>query len=218
MGARRLDGQDPSAQETGQKTEPEQKNPPSPNPKKSPPPGTEKVGESLKFSESPAFHEAPITEGGSGGYSSSMSAPMAVPQGGTGVEEKALEGLLLETPRWRVGPHGLVERGEAGGEWQAAASGVEADLNAVSFANRWVGWIIGEKGTILRSEDGGQTWHKISFPNRSDLLTVSAEDWQSARVTTQSGTTYVTRDGGATWSRASAPEARGSGRQGAGQP
>ena len=101
-----------------------------------------------------------------------------------------MQELLLESPRWRVGPHGLVEHAGPNGQWTATSSGVEADLNAVSFANRWVGWVVGEKGTVLRTADGG----------REDLLGVRPDDWKSARVISRAGTAYNTSDGGATWS------------------
>jgi len=157
------------------------------------------LGQSLKLSESPTYREAPLTEGGRGGYSSSMSAPEPAPSGSS-VEEKAMQELLLESPRWRVGPHGLVEHSGPNGQWTATSSGVEADLNAVSFANRWVGWVVGEKGTVLRTDDGGRTWLRVSSPSREDLLGVRPDDWKSARVITRAGTAYNTSDGGATWS------------------
>ena len=167
--------------------------------KKTTPQDPEKLGQSLKLSESPTYREAPLTEGGRGGYSSSMSAPEPAPSGSS-VEEKAMQELLLESPRWRVGPHGLVEHAGPNGQWTATSSGVEADLNAVSFANRWVGWVVGEKGTVLRTDDGGRTWLRVSSPSREDLLGVRPDDWKSARVISRAGTAYNTSDGGATWS------------------
>lgn len=187
--------------EQGSETQKKSQNPatPGPNSKKAAPQGAEKLGQSLKLSESPAFREAPLTGGEGGGYSSSMSGAGPAPSSTT-VEEKAMEGLLLDSPRWRVGPRGLIEYAGPGGRWTAAPSGVAADLYAVSFSNRWVGWVVGRAGTILRTEDGGQTWRKISFPNREDLMAVGAEDWKSAQVTTRAGINYVTSNGGATWS------------------
>ncbi len=181
---------------------PEQpQNPPAPGStsKKSPSQDPEKLGESLKLSESPTYREAPLTEGGRGGYSSTMSAPELAPSSSS-VEEKAMQELLLESPRWRVGPHGLVEHAEPNGKWTATASGVEVDLNAVSFANRWVGWVVGQKGTALRTDDCGRSWHAVSSTSRDDLIGVRADDWKSARVTTRTGTVYTTSDGGSTWS------------------
>jgi len=206
LGAWGVLGQSPTAQESEQKSEQKEKKPPPPdsNSKKPSPQGAEKLGQGLKLSESSSFREAPLTEGGRGGYSSAMGVPEAAPSNAN-VEEKAIEGLLLDSPRWRVGPHGLIERGEPGGQWRARASVVETDLNAVWFANRWVGWIVGDKGTILRTEDEGKAWRKVPFATRTDLLNVRGEDWKSARVTGRSGTVYVTRDGGATWSVAPRP-------------
>jgi photosynthesis system II assembly factor YCF48-like protein len=194
----------PSEQGSGAEKKSQNPPPPEPSSKKTSPQGTEKLGQSLKLSESPAFREEPLTEGGRGGYSSAMSAPEPAPSSTT-VEEKAMEGLLLDSPRWRVGPRGLMERADPSGAWIARACGVTADLYAVSFSNRWVGWVAGATGAILRTEDGGKTWRKISFPSRADLLAVRAEDWKSARVTTRSGNVYVTTDGGASWSAARRP-------------
>ena len=83
---------------------PEQpQNPPAPGStsKKSTSQDPEKLGESLKLSESPTYREAPLTEGGRGGYSSTMSAPELAPSSSS-VEEKAMQELLLESPAKRL--------------------------------------------------------------------------------------------------------------------
>jgi photosynthesis system II assembly factor YCF48-like protein len=203
----------PCSQKGGQKEKAQSPPAPEVKPKETSPQGSERLGQSLKLSESPAFREAPLTEGGRGGYSSAMSAPEPAPSSTT-VEEKALEGLLLDLPRWRVGPRGLIERADRGGAWTAAPSGVAADLYAVSFSNRWVGWVAGAGGTILRTADGGTTWRRISFPSRADLVAVRAEDWNGAQATTRTGKIYVTTDSGALWLASPSPEARGSGARG----
>lgn len=180
----------PPAKQPGEKAKPAAPN----TAKKS----NQKLVKGMKLSGSQNLRAAPLTQGEGGGYSSSMDAPASGP-GNNAVDKGIVQGLLLNPDQWRVGPHGLIERLNQEGKWIAESSGVKTDLNAVSFRNRWVGWAVGEQGTVLRSEDSGQTWETVPFPGHDDLLHVRATDWKSAQVTTGDGKTLATSDGGKTW-------------------
>jgi hypothetical protein len=101
--------------------------------------------------------------------------------------------------RWRLGGGGAVEQTSNGGtSWEAAPTGVNADLTAGASPSRSVCWLVGRAGTVLLSTDG-RTWRRVPFPEITDLATVQAMDAQTATVTTADGRTFRTTDGGTTW-------------------
>ena len=53
--------------------------------------------------------------------------------------------------------------------WQAQTSGVAARLRGVSAASEHVVWASGEKGTVLRTADGGAMWTKLTVPDAAAL-------------------------------------------------
>lgn len=114
-----------------------------------------------------------------------------------------LSGVVLSPDpavRWRL-RGSVVERTTDGGvNWVAQNTGMDTELLAGASPSREVAWIVGRRGTVLRSTDG-MTWDRLPFPERAvDLVAVTAEDAGRATVTTSDGRTYVTSDGGRTWS------------------
>jgi photosystem II stability/assembly factor-like uncharacterized protein len=89
-------------------------------------------------------------------------------------------------------------------------------LMDVQFIGKY-GWAVGPMGTILRSENGGETWERISISSDADLYRVDfvdqqygwvvggrlrmAEKNESMRHDKRGGYGYIyaTRDGGKTW-------------------
>ena len=43
-------------------------------------------------------------------------------------------------------------------DWNSLPSSTSHTLTAVHFVGPTTGWVVGEKGTILHTEDGGDTW------------------------------------------------------------
>ena len=108
--------------------------------------------------------------------------------------------------RWRAGAAGVVHRTPDGGvTWTPQKTGITTDLTAGSSPARDVCWLVGRGGTVLLSSDG-TTWQLRPFPERVDLVAVSAMDAKTATVTTSDGRRFSTTDGGATWSRLSPQE------------
>jgi photosystem II stability/assembly factor-like uncharacterized protein len=65
-----------------------------------------------------------------------------------------------------------------------------------------IGWAVGQRGLILRTEDGGKTWQRQ--PNHkegegSHLFSVAAIDGQTAVAVGEWGSRIRTTDGGKTW-------------------
>jgi len=78
---------------------------------------------------------------------------------------------------------------------------VEPNLNAVYFSSPEVGWVVGEFGVVLHTQDGGQTW--ISQRYGSDLPQLYAVKFLDPRrgwAMGQAGNLIQTRDGGQHWS------------------
>lgn len=58
-----------------------------------------------------------------------------------------------------VGPRGMIVTSQNGGlNWVQENVPVQSDLVAVTFINNKSGWVTGQDGVILHTEDGGKTW------------------------------------------------------------
>lgn len=95
-------------------------------------------------------------------------------------------------------------------EWTAQHSGTTENLNAVSFVDPLYGHAVGNKGTLLATEDGGQTWSPqficrlpCPAPFQVDVVggfnDVSFFDRNHGHVVGNRGRILVTTDGGFTW-------------------
>jgi len=92
--------------------------------------------------------------------------------------------------------------------WTAQTSGVTVRLRGVSAVSEKVAWASGAGNTILRTDDGGTTWHKLTNPasspdERLDFRDVDAVSATTAYVLSVGAGTlsriYKTTDAGATW-------------------
>ena len=109
--------------------------------------------------------------------------------------------LLPRAKGWRVGPHGLIQKTDARGNWVTVPSGVDADLFDISSPVPNVGWAVGQTGLALRTTDGGETWSRIPTPTREDLIKVSARTELAAQIETRNHQVWETTDGGESWRR-----------------
>lgn len=76
-------------------------------------------------------------------------------------------------------------------------------FRGISAVSKKVAWASGNKGTVLKTEDGGATWQKINVPNseKLDFRDIEAFDEKTAFVLsiTQPAKILKTEDGGKTW-------------------
>src|SRR2546423_46327 len=72
-------------------------------------------------------------------------------------------------------------------------------LEAVKFIDANTGIAVGEKGTILRTTDGGATWIFHSIGTSVSLQGVSFTGASTGTVVGSGGAIFRTTDGGATW-------------------
>lgn len=89
-------------------------------------------------------------------------------------------------------------RGQAQTSWTLQPSGTERQLLDVQFVTNEVGYISGEKGTILKTTDGGNTWSNLTFDTTLYLQSLSFVTPESGYVAGEHHL-YKTTDGGITW-------------------
>jgi photosystem II stability/assembly factor-like uncharacterized protein len=91
---------------------------------------------------------------------------------------------------------------------------------SAAFANPQLGIVVGEFGTIIRTEDGGNTWTKVSVPSDIPLPediaeTIDPHDIllydavfvspEQAWIVGEFGVIFATADGGKTWTAQRSP-------------
>lgn len=74
-------------------------------------------------------------------------------------------------------------------------------LNAIVRTGTSTLLIVGERGTVLRSQDNGETWQKIAFPYQGSMFGVLS--WDDGRILTYGlrGNVYESTDSGSSWNK-----------------
>ncbi len=80
-------------------------------------------------------------------------------------------------------------------------SPVLTTLYSVYFTNETTGWIVGDEGTILYTDNSGKTWNQQSSNQTAALLSVYFTDESNGWIAGSHGTILKTGDGGTTWLR-----------------
>jgi len=99
---------------------------------------------------------------------------------------------------WRLTPGGVIARSSNGVRWQPLDSGTSSDLFAGAAPSAEICWVVGRRGTVLRTIDGEQ-WQQTASPIDADLVGITATDEYSAVVSTADGKKFSTHDGGKSW-------------------
>jgi photosystem II stability/assembly factor-like uncharacterized protein len=124
---------------------------------------------------------------------------------------------------WRslaqVGTQGLCAAGNGatiglstsrGTTWTVQTHGVGENLRSVYFLDQTRGWIVGDNGTILSTDDGGVSWTNrslVTAPPRN-FLGVHFANTQTGVIVGNGGTIIRTTDGGSTWVSRPSPSTR----------
>lgn len=99
----------------------------------------------------------------------------------------------------------FIFQAEARAQWVAQESGVTVRLRGVSAVSARVAWASGDKGTYLRTLDGGKTWRAGVVPGAEalDFRDVDAFDAETAYLLAigegERSRIYKTADGGRSW-------------------
>ncbi len=119
-----------------------------------------------------------------------------------------------ETPKhvWAVGfadntNYGMIMYSANGGETWIRQGGDSDVLQGINLSDVWAVdentvWVVGYKNSIIKTNDGGHNWERISPPaNRSDinLSSISMIGSNNIWISGSLGTVYNSTDGGVTW-------------------
>ena len=83
--------------------------------------------------------------------------------------------------------------------WVTQDSGTRSYLNGVFFQDARRGWIVGARGTILHTTDGGAHWHMVPSGLASDLEAIVFVGPKDGVAVGDGGVVLRTEDGGASW-------------------
>jgi len=112
--------------------------------------------------------------------------------------------VLVASPNhlvsWLVGPGGDIVRIDSTGNSLSRAPGVAADLTAGSALSSQLCWVVGMRGTIVRTTNG-RDWERVKSPTTRDLYNIEAHSADSATIYALDGTVFSTSDAGRTWTK-----------------
>jgi photosystem II stability/assembly factor-like uncharacterized protein len=100
---------------------------------------------------------------------------------------------------------GVVAVAAAAGTWQLQPSGTAERLRAVSAVSEKVAWASGNKGAVLRTDDGGNHWSVLPVPGAEglDFRDIEATSGRTAYILSigpgDKSRIYKTADAGTTW-------------------
>ena len=80
--------------------------------------------------------------------------------------------------------------------WFPIASGTTANLHAVHFADKANGYIVGDGGLVMLTDDGGSSWKKQYVPTKENLRSVHFVDPFMGFICGDNGTILTTTNGG----------------------
>ena len=91
-----------------------------------------------------------------------------------------------------------------GAQWIPVQSPTDVELRGLSIVSPSVVWASGQRGTVVRTTEGGRTWRRDTIPGTAglDLRAIDATSPLVAHAISigDSSRIYRTTDGGRTWS------------------
>lgn len=85
--------------------------------------------------------------------------------------------------------------------WNAQSSGVTVHLSDVVFIDNNTGWVVGNQGTILYTDDGGSNWEDQNSGTISSLSSVVFSDSETGWAFGTEGLILNTENGGTDWNQ-----------------
>jgi len=88
--------------------------------------------------------------------------------------------------------------GDGGKNWKVLRIGMYPPLYSVFFKDEREGFAAGQRGTLLHTEDGGKSWHRLNSPTRMNLFNIKLKENYGVAAG-DLGTILQSIDGGKTW-------------------
>ncbi len=85
-------------------------------------------------------------------------------------------------------------------QWTTVPSGTTYDLFSVCFTDANTGYVMGGRGTILKTNNGGTTWTALSSGTINGLYSVSFPDANIGYAVGEAGVILKTINAGTNWS------------------
>ena len=89
-------------------------------------------------------------------------------------------------------------------KWRKSTSG-SADLWGVHMFDNKLAWVVGDKGTVLHTQDGGRTWKKQTSGITTALYSVHFSSAKEGWAVGKGGIALHTTNGGTSWKKKVAP-------------
>jgi photosystem II stability/assembly factor-like uncharacterized protein len=100
---------------------------------------------------------------------------------------------------WIVGGDGIQHISSDGTVMKSVIPG--AELNGVFFASADSGWVVGDRGSIFHTEDGGSKWTSQTSNVKKSLQAITCTDESYCWAVGEGGIILRTKDGGNHWKR-----------------
>jgi photosystem II stability/assembly factor-like uncharacterized protein len=98
-----------------------------------------------------------------------------------------------------IGENGQISRSAGGNEWETLPKVTEENLNALAKLDATRAIIVGNAGTILKTDDKAKTWRKIESGTLKNLNSISFFGENVGFIAGDEGVALVTLDAGETW-------------------
>lgn len=100
---------------------------------------------------------------------------------------------------WLVGAHGMMLNVHADGSLSDYDLEIDEDLLDISCRGTDSAFVVGERGTFLRTFDGGAEWESVDIGTRATLRSVAAASREYVVAAGDDGL-FLSADSGTTWS------------------
>jgi photosystem II stability/assembly factor-like uncharacterized protein len=94
----------------------------------------------------------------------------------------------------------LLVSADQGATWQTRHLPTEVKLGAIAFLDSRRGFVAGDEGTLLSTQDGAETWRQVSVPTRENLTSIHFVG-ELGWIAGWTGVILHSDDGGNTWVR-----------------